>query len=84
MVFYFEECPTCKNQARNLVREVALQAQVKVDERYIYALPEVWKPLAASYGVPLPFIVNLDSKAVLPIVPDLDGMKDTLKAFLTD
>lgn len=81
--FYFKNCPNCKNAERNLVRECALQAGRKIDERYILALPDIWGEEAAEIGETLPFLYDDASGSALHIDHNNPNMASTIKEFLT-
>ena len=80
-VYYFKDCPTCQNHARNLVREAALHTNTHLDERYILALPDVWGKAVNTIGTPVPFLYNPATKASLHIDPDDPEMYNLIKSF---
>lgn len=80
-LYYFKECPTCRNHARNLVREAALQSAVEIDERYILALPDVWGEAVNTIGTPVPFLYDVETKSSLHIDPDDPDMGEKIKSF---
>ena len=81
--FYFKDCPNCKNAARNLVRECALQAGRKIDERYILALPDIWGEEANRIGEKLPFLYDDATGSALHVDAKNTNMAETIKKFLT-
>lgn len=80
--FYYKDCPNCKNAARNLVRECGLQKNIKIDERYIFALPDVWGEEAERIGEPLPFLYNDDLGTTLHVDATLDNMREQVENFI--
>lgn len=80
-LYYFNECPTCKNANRNLVREVALHTDVRLDERYIFALPDVWGEAVKRIGETIPFVYDTDTKRALNVNADRANMREELTNF---
>lgn len=86
ILYYFKDCPTCKNHNRNMVRQAALHNDVKIDERYIIALPDVWGEEAeylAEKGAVLPFLYNTDTSEILNVDHTSDDMADRIKDFIS-
>lgn len=80
--FYYRSCPNCKNAERNLVRECSLHKNIKVDERYILALPEVWGEEAERIGETLPFLYDDATGNTLHVDTTLDGMRELVEKFI--
>lgn len=83
-LYYFKDCPTCKNHNRNLVRNCALQAGVQVDEHYVFALPDIWgkdvERLAVD-GAKVPFLYNTVTNTFLNVDYQQEDMANVIKAF---
>ena len=83
-LYYFRECPTCKNYNRTLVKSSALQAKVTIDEHYVLALPDIWGKdveLLSAQGAKEPFLYDTETQTFLNVDYEKEGMADELKAF---
>lgn len=81
--FYFKACPNCKNAERNLVRECGLHKNIRIDERYILALPDVWGEEAERIGEKLPFLYDDASGSALHIDAKVEDMREQVEKFIT-
>ena len=81
-LYYFNDCPTCKNHNRNLVRDEALHNDVQVDERYILALPDIWGKAVEEIGVPTPFLYDTKTKQALHVDCNTPNMAEMVRQFL--
>jgi hypothetical protein len=82
-LYYFRDCPTCKNHERNLVRECSLAVpEAEVIDRYILVLPEVWGEEASKIGAKLPFLYNVETGEALPVDHNVENMSDIIRDFL--
>ena len=80
MIYYHNTCTTCGNVPLKLVRDGALKNGLKLDERYIGALPR-WKEeaegLIAKAGiVSLPFLFDEKNNRLMDI-PQTIEKEDT-------
>ena len=74
MIYYYNECSTCKNNALKIVRDVSLEAvslgYAPVDERFVAALP-LWQSeagdLMAGKDLELPFLYDMAANRILPL-----------------
>lgn len=91
LIYYFDECPTCKNYDRNLVRQCALEVgeggkySISVDERYLKALPDVWGEEAdylADFGAKVPFLYNMDDRKFLNVDYQQEDMGKMIQNFM--
>lgn len=89
VIYYFATCPSCKNYARNLVREVGRNLSVKypqvsalVDERYVYALPSIWLAEAKKLHDKMPFLYDPQHEAVLEVDLSVPNMKEKVVDFI--
>ena len=80
-LYYFNDCPTCKNRNRNLVREVALHTESELDERYIFALPDVWGEAVKQIGAAVPFVYDTKTKLSLHVDVSCEDMREKLTNF---
>lgn len=85
-LYYFRECPTCKNASRNLVKEVFLHHDIQLDERYVFVLPDLWEKeandISRTTGAPLPFLYNPETKQALNVDADRVDMREEIEAFI--
>ena len=82
-LYYFRDCPTCKNHERNLVRECSLAVpEAEVIDRYILVLPEVWGEEASKIGAKLPFLYNIETGEALSVNHKVKNMSDIIRDFL--
>lgn len=85
-LYYFKDCPTCKNYNRNLVKSCALQiGNVRIDEHYVFALPDIWGKdveRLSEKGAKVPFIYNTEMQTFLNVDYQEEGMADKIKDFL--
>lgn len=84
-LYYFRDCPTCKNYNRSLVKSCSLQADVPIDEHYILALPDIWGEdvkILSARGAKEPFLYNTETQAILNVNYEEEGMEERVKNFL--
>lgn len=77
--FYYKSCPNCKNYERNMVRECALRRRIKVDEKYVLALPDVWGEEVERLGGVLPFLY--DGENILHVDHEQNDMQEKVEEF---
>lgn len=85
-LYYFRDCPTCKNENRNLVKSAALKARITLDERYILALPDVWGDEAdhlSARGAKVPFLYCTDDRSFLNVDHGQEKMAEDIDDFLS-
>lgn len=82
IAYYYDSCPNCKNHERNLVREVSLHTGLAVDERFTWALPDIWGEEAKKIGVPMPFLFDDCTHEAMHIDHTDEQMYDKIKDFL--
>ncbi len=96
MIYYYNECSTCKNHALKVVRDVSLEAvnngYAPVDERFVAALSSWAKEAEAlmeGKDIELPFLYDLANNRLLPLPKglakeDVGEWRDTVRHFWFD